>query len=308
MKRIALVAIALAIVGAACGGDHAVSLGQLGGASPTPSSSARPRSSAPSASPAGRPTSASPAPSSSAAPTVDHGVVTYRVWFTHAGRLFESSRTQPFTQAVGTAALTAMLAGPSSLERSAGISTVIPTGTRLLGLTISSGVASVDVSGSFESSASGATMNLRVAQVVYTITQFSTVRSVRFAIEGTPRTTVGGMPVQDGQTRAMYAGDLPAILIEAPIVGQRVGTPVTVSGTADVFEATVTVRVLDASGHEIARTFTQASCGTGCRGTYSASLAYHVGSTQSGTVEVFDASAKDGSPENVVDIPVTLAA
>jgi hypothetical protein len=35
---------------------------------------------------------------------------------------------------------------------------------------------------------------------------------------------------------------------------------------------------------------------------------YHVGQTQPGIVRVYESSAKDGKPINVVDIPVTLVA
>src|SRR5439155_17234603 len=68
------------------------------------------------------------------------------------------------------------------------------------------------------------------------------------------------------------------------------------------------VRILDANGHELARAFTTATCGTGCRGDYSISVKYRVAHQQSGTVEVMDYSAKDGSPGNVVDILVILSA
>jgi hypothetical protein len=105
----------------------------------------------------------------------------------------------------------------------------------------------------------------------------------------------------------MYSGYLPAITVRSPVIGAQVTSPVTVSGTADVFEATVSVRILDSAGHEIARTFTTASCGTGCRGGYSVTIPYSVPRTQPGTVEVFESSAKDGLPINVQLIPVTLA-
>ena len=55
-------------------------------------------------------------------------------------------------------------------------------------------------------------------------------------------------------------------------------------------------------------TFTNATCGTGCRGDYSASVRYEVDHDQPGTVMVFEASALDGSPQNVVSIPVVLSA
>ena len=174
-----------------------------------------------------------------------------------------------------------MLTGPSAAEYAAGLRSRIPAGTTARGV--------------------------RIAQVVYTLTQFPTVTGVRFAINGQGVTVVGGVPVQSPQTRAMYRGYLPAITVRSPVIGARVTSPVTVSGTADVFEATVSVRVLDSAGHEIARTFTTASCGTGCRGDYSVTVSYSVPRAQPGTIEVFESSARDGQPVNVQLIPVTLA-
>jgi immunoglobulin-like protein involved in spore germination len=75
-----------------------------------------------------------------------------------------------------------------------------------------------------------------------------------------------------------------------------------------VFEATVSIRILDANGREIAAAFTTATCGTGCRGRYSARVSYDVGADQVGTIEVFASSAQDGHTINVVRIPVTLTA
>jgi hypothetical protein len=101
---------------------------------------------------------------------------------------------------------------------------------------------------------------------------------------------------------------LPLIVVETPANGESVSSPVTVSGTANVFEATVSIAILDAEGRAVATTFTTATCGSGCRGTYSTEVRYEVDETQPGTVRVFEVSAEDGSSVNVVDIPVTLAA
>ena len=79
------------------------------------------------------------------------------------------------------------------------------------------------------------------------------------------------------------------------------------SGTADVFEAVVSVRVLDSAGNQIARTFSMASCGTGCRGGYSIPVSYAVTQVEPGTIEVFESSPKNGQPVNLQLIPVTLA-
>src|SRR4051812_18060442 len=78
-------------------------------------------------------------------------------------------RDVPATKAIATAAMTALLGGPTSQEQSSRISTVIPAGTQLLGLTIANGVATVDLSREFESGGGSASVLGRLAQVVYTL-------------------------------------------------------------------------------------------------------------------------------------------
>jgi Immunoglobulin-like domain of bacterial spore germination len=101
-------------------------------------------------------------------------------------------------------------------------------------------------------------------------------------------------------------GAEPAIVVRTPTAGDEVGSPVTVAGTADVFEATVSIRILDANGQELAAAVTTATCGTGCRGKYSLGVFFFTEERQDGTIEVFESSAKDGSPLNIVRVPVVL--
>ncbi|MGH2528058.1 MAG: Gmad2 immunoglobulin-like domain-containing protein [Actinomycetota bacterium] len=99
-----------------------------------------------------------------------------------------------------------------------------------------------------------------------------------------------------------------AIVVTSPRSGDEVSSPVSIEGNADVFEATVSIDILDSAGKPIVRTFTTASCGTGCRGTFSKAVPFTVDTTQPGTIRVYESSAEDGKPINVVDIPVTLVA
>jgi hypothetical protein len=304
MKRLPIMMISgVCLLAAGCG---APSSGALG-----PAPTATTQTPSPAASPGSGTVSAAPPPSgqqpTATPPQGPAREIGLQAWFSRNGKLFVTKRTVPATTGIGQAALDRMLTGPSAAEYAAGLRSRIPAGTTVRGVRISAGIATVDLSSSFESAASPSAMPLRIAQVVYTLTQFPTVTGVRFAINGQGVTMVGGVPVQSPQTRAMYRGYLPAITVRSPVIGARVTSPVTVSGTADVFEATVSVRILDAAGHEIARTFTTASCGTGCRGDYSVTISYSVPRTQAGTIEVFESSAKDGQPVNVQLIPVTLA-
>jgi len=95
-------------------------------------------------------------------------------------------RSIPYTQAVATAAMNALLEGPTPQEQATwpAIGTAIPAGTKLLGLSVADGVAKVDLSEEFESGGGTFGVTARLAQVVYTLTQFPTVQAVEFYIEG----------------------------------------------------------------------------------------------------------------------------
>ncbi|MGN9776855.1 Gmad2 immunoglobulin-like domain-containing protein [Micromonospora sp. H33] len=227
-----------------------------------------------------------PAPSGTAAPPA--GTVTIELWYVRDGRIAPTRRTRPATVATSRLALTELAARPTAAETATGLATLVPNGTDVT--RIADGTAMLAV---LPTTGGSAAVRLREAQVVWTLTQFPTVRRVRFG---------AGAPVD----RADYADLLPPIVVTAPIIGARVTGPVTVTGTADVFEATVSVRVLDSGGREIATTFTTATCGTGCRGDYRVSVGYRVDREQAGTVEVYEVSPEDGSRTKVVAVPVRL--
>jgi hypothetical protein len=280
--------------GSGCGPDGSGSLGRV----PTAGPSASPAS--PPASPAG-PDLAGPSSGGSAAagrasagPAEPARAITIEVWFTRGGKLFPTRRTRPATVATSRLALTELVAGPTVAEAAAGVRSQLPTELPF-DVSIAGGVATVDLPEPFYSAGRG---GLPEAQVVYTLTQFPTVSAVRFRLAGEPVAGPAG--------RADHEQLLPLIVVTDPVIGQRVTSPVTVSGTANVFEATVSIRILDAGGDPLATTFTTATCGSGCRGDYSTAVGFRVGSQQRGTVQVYQVSPADGSRTHVVDIPVTL--
>ncbi|WP_246001664.1 Gmad2 immunoglobulin-like domain-containing protein [Allorhizocola rhizosphaerae] len=225
-------------------------------------------------------------------------VTTIQVWLTYKGRLFATSRTRPATLATSRLALTELFAGPTAQEREAGVTNAVTDSTTFDIKGIAGGTATVAFSSGLF--AGGRDLRrMRQAQVVHTLTQFPTVSRVRFLHNNDP--------FEQPYGRADLACALPPILVLQPVLGQRVTSPVTVSGTASTREATVNARVLDASGQEIGARFTTATCGSGCRGTYSMTLPYQPCAQQRGTVEVFEVSGEDGTRVNEVRIPVTLA-
>jgi spore germination protein GerM len=246
----------------------------------------------------------------------------YRIWFANgwvadeskAGReyLYPVWREGPRTVGVGAAALRLLLEGPTVAEMQPGINatSAIPPGARLLGLDIEDGTATVDLTSEFESGGGSASMFVRLAQVVYTLTEFDTVQRVRFALDGKPVDVFSGegIVLDEPVTRADYDELLPPIVVDTPLLGRRVSSPIRLTGTANVFEANVTGRVLDANGDELVSRFTTATCGTGCRGRFSIELPYQSPVDQRGTVVLSDDDADgNGRPQFEVRIPVTLS-
>ena len=256
--------------------------------------------------PAASPTAPPPEP---ATVTDAEPSVTLEVWFLRGEKLFLATRDVEKAPRVAAAALEALLAGPSEAEAAAGVSTAIPEGARLLGVTVEDGIAAVDLGAEYESGGGSLSMTARLAQVVYTLTQFPTVQGVRFELEGRPVEVFSGEGiVLDAPVERKDYDDLfPAIVVASPGIGARAGNPVHIAGQANVFEANVNVRILDAQGREIVRSFVTASCGTGCLGDFSADVPYEVAEEQAGMIQLHsDDAAGTGTLPNLVEIPVVL--
>ena len=87
--------------------------------------------------------------------------------------------------------------------------------------------------------------------------------------------------------------------------GDTVTSPIHVRGTANVFEATVSLEVRDEGENVVQRSFTTATSGTGTRGTFETELAVP-GLEGGATIVAFEASAEDGSPLHVAEVPVVV--
>jgi germination protein M len=224
-------------------------------------------------------------------------------------------REVPQTSAVATAAVQQLLAGPTAGELASvpAISSAVPPGTELLGLTISGGVATVNLSEEFESGGGSFSVRGRLAQLVFTLTRFSTVDSVVLQIEGETVTNFSseGIIIDGPLTREDFldpieADLVPSILLETPVYGGEAGNPLRLTGIANVFEANFMVTLVDNDGLILYESHVTASCGTGCWGTFDVTIPYSVDERQLGAVIVWVASAQDGSMVNIREYPVWL--
>ena len=206
------------------------------------------------------------------------------------------------------AAMDALVAGPNEDERAWGLGTVIPEDTRCLGVELEDGLATVDLSAEYDTGGGSLSMLLRVAQVVFTATQFEGVETVAFKIDGRPVEAIGGegIMVSPAVRRADFEGQAPAILVESPAPGEHVFSPLRLWGSANVFEAQFSMRVVDGNGEIITEVPITATSGTGTRGTFAEDVQFPPADTDEGKVVVFEYSAKDGEPIHMVEIPVRL--
>ena len=230
------------------------------------------------------------------------------VYFLRDGKVSPVRRTIAATPAVARAALTELIAGPSDEESASGLSSAVPAGTTLRDLAVADGVATVDFDGTFDDGGGSASMLGRVAQVVATLTRFPTVERVAFRIDGQAVDAIGGegVVVDPPVGRLAIEGETPQILVESPLPGDTVTSPVRLRGTANVFEATVSIDVRTGAGKLLKRTFTTATSGTGTRGMFDTEIAIpaYEGDV---TVIAYEASAEDGRPLHVVEVPLQLA-
>ncbi len=269
----------ICLLAAACGGTGAVVVGPGGN-----DVSSGPNGIASIASSSGT----APAPVTSHTPA-KMGV---EVWLTRAGKLFPITRGVTATKAVIGAAVQALLSGPT---RGDGARSAVPAATQLLGISLHGGVATVDLTSDFTAGGSAGSERLRLAQIVYTVTQFHGVRGVLLHLDGAPVTALSdGLVLANPMTRRSmgFANLAPAISVTSPKPGTRVQAPFTVRGVADVFEAGLTFKLLDSAGRELSSGASGASCGTGCPGTFSFTIdELGVSHIQDGTLVISSANA-----------------
>lgn len=106
--------------------------------------------------------------------------------------------------------VSSLLAGPTSGEAAAGLSTAVPSSTLLVDASVEGGTATLDLSAEF-TSAGGDREIAAVAQLVLTVTELPGVTAVRFLIDGSPIPVPrgDGSLAQDPVTASDYGRFLP---------------------------------------------------------------------------------------------------
>jgi hypothetical protein len=99
------------------------------------------------------------------------------------------------------------------------------------------------------------------------------------------------------------------ILVKEPLANTKVRSPLTISGDASVFEAALIWQVTDTAGRVLASGFTTATAGAPEKGTFSITATYaDPASDIIGFAEVYTRSPRDGTIDEIVRVPLILAA
>jgi spore germination protein GerM len=127
-------------------------------------------------------------------------------------------RRIPATRRIALATLRELVAGPRASDEALvpGISTAIPSSTLILDVGIADSVATVDLSREFESGGGSFSMFARLAQVVYTVSQWPTVDEVTFELDGQPVTVFSseGIVLDGPVSRSDYLDLLPGDFVD----------------------------------------------------------------------------------------------
>lgn len=252
-------------------------------------------------------TSSTTSSSTSSTTTTTPGTTTTATVFFVRDELVAAAGAEVTPPAVAQGAMEALLAGPDDLESELGMTSAVPDGTRLLGLTITDGTATVDLSSEFASGGGSLSMQLRVAQVVYTLTSFDTVERVTIRLDGADVDAIGGEGVPARGLTPDDARDVtPLVLVTSPLPGEQVSSPVRITGISNTFEATVLYRIVGDDGAVLADGFTTATAGTGTWGTFE--VAAELDGTAEGpaTVSAYQQDMESGGEQDVYDVPVRI--
>ncbi len=134
-----------------------------------------------------------------------------KVYYVHDGLTARYVIRSVDTPGVASGAIQALIDGPNVTEQGDNLFSAIPADTLLLSLTIEDGLATIDLSREFEAGGGTFSVLSRLAQVVYTLTEFDTVDDVLFHLDGQPVDVFSGEGViLDGPVdRDDYATILP---------------------------------------------------------------------------------------------------
>lgn len=226
--------------------------------------------------------------------------VEQKLYFVRDGKLAVARRSVPLSPTPAADSLRRLFAGPTASERRSGLTTRIPSGSAVRWVRKCGNVASVNLSARF---APGGTLalNAQLAQVVFTLTQFPTLKLVRFFIDGKETQAAGSSPSRRFRVlgRHAFASYLPAIFLESPGASQRVRSPLLIEGSA---AGTILATVVGSDGKLLAQKLLLSRATTRTR--FEVKLGFRLSVEEKGRLIVFKLDGANTITQ--IELPLTL--
>ncbi|KUK64441.1 MAG: Spore germination protein-like Gmad2 [Desulfotomaculum sp. 46_80] len=222
--------------------------------------------------------------------------------------LVRESHTVAYTRRVARAALEELINGQPFTENAF---TVLPRETRIRGISINNGLASVDFSSEvLKAEPESGVGALGIQGIVNTLTEFPTIEQVAFKVDGTLDQQAREWWGNGSLSETPYKRDLsnvlePAVWITMPVKEELVDIPMKVAGYTRIVDAPINLRIVTGSGVKLAEGCARASADNPGRGEFSTYLKFQRPSVDSGYLEVFHCGSEKKCKElNKVRIPI----
>ncbi|HKE64134.1 MAG TPA: GerMN domain-containing protein [Micromonosporaceae bacterium] len=169
-----------------------------------------------------------------------------------------------------------------------------PASASVRSVSISGGVATVDLHGATVNGDDPAGNKAAIQQLIWTATAFQGATGVRLLFDGQARATLWAsrQPVAGVLHRAAAVDALAPVWVIDPQQNAVTGTSVTVNLAGIVFEGTIQMRVRSAAGKVVVQKTVQLSVGAPVQGVATVHITLTPGTY---TVEAYEVSLKDGS-------------
>jgi hypothetical protein len=227
---------------------------------------------------------------------------TLTLYFTRGASLGVSQRVVQTAADPRYTALEALLAGPSASESAAGLTTDIPKGTTLRGFSASGGVGTINLSPQFVANGPTPALQARLAQLVYTATDFPNVSKVIVEVGRVRLVNFGGVDLSAPVGRSQVTAAVPDVLLESPAVGDSVHGVLQISGLTTV-NGTYAVQLYGSDGKLLASATSTSAAG----GSFSQSIPLAVATSGVGTVRLFARPVLSSQPIQVVSFTVPVS-
>ncbi|MHB8157568.1 MAG: GerMN domain-containing protein [Desulfocucumaceae bacterium] len=233
-------------------------------------------------------------------------IAVYYVKFTEADTyLVREIHRVPYTADGPTAAINELI---STNPQTAGSLRILPANTRLLGISINDGRATVNFSHEILSANAGSSGEaLGIQSIVNTLTEFPQIKEVSFQVDGKQDSRTMDWWGHVGLYEQPFKRNMekvyePAVWVTHPVEEQVSGVPLLVKGSVRATGDRIYARLMDESGKKIAEESTPSHESQG-RDNFEIKITFVPPGKGKGVLEVFTRSGQ-GTPQGLVRIPI----